>query len=75
MERSSPEVFTDLPLADLYVLDGDHNYAVVSQELNWILAHAPDAVVVLHDVLWPWSRRDLYYEPSPLSPKDKHAAR
>ena len=74
VEKSSPEVFTDLPLADLYVLDGDHNYAVVSQELHWILAHAPDAVVVLHDVLWPCSRRDLYYEPSPLSSKDKHPA-
>lgn len=72
VEKPSPRVLADLPPADLYVLDGDHNYAVVHQELGWILTHAPDAVVVLHDVLWPCSRRDLYYQPSPLSPEDSH---
>ncbi|MFJ8910992.1 class I SAM-dependent methyltransferase [Amycolatopsis sp. NPDC102389] len=68
----SPEVLPQLPVADLYVLDGDHNYAVVKGELAWILEHAPDAVVAMHDVLWPWGRRDLYYEPSALSPRDRH---
>lgn len=72
--RSSPEALADLPIADLYVLDGDHNYAVVRQELDWILTHAPDAIVVLHDVLWPCSRRDLYYEPSTLPAEKKHPA-
>jgi methyltransferase family protein len=71
VERPSPEVLPDLPVADLYVLDGDHNYAVVRQELGWIVENAPDAVVAMHDVLWPCSRRDLYYEPSPLSSGDK----
>jgi hypothetical protein len=70
----SPAVLPDLPVADLYVLDGDHNYAVVRAELAWIMANAPDAVVVLHDVLWPCGRRDFYYQPSPLSPEDTHPA-
>ncbi|MGH3773096.1 MAG: class I SAM-dependent methyltransferase [Pseudonocardiaceae bacterium] len=74
IEESSPEALADLPVADLYVLDGDHNYVVVRQELDWILTHAPDAVVVLHDLLWPWARRDLYYEPSRLSAAVKHPA-
>jgi hypothetical protein len=74
VEKPSPEVLPDLPPAQLYVLDGDHNYAVVERELRWIVANAPDAVVVMHDVLWPWSRRDLYYEPSLLSLADRHPA-
>jgi hypothetical protein len=71
VEKLSPAALAELPVADLYVLDGDHNYAVVLQEVRWILANAPDAVIVVHDVLWPCSRRDLYYEPSPLGPQDK----
>ncbi len=72
IEQPSPEALAELPIADLYVLDGDHNYAVVRRELDWIFAHAPDAAVVLHDVLWPCARRDLYYQPSTLRTEDKH---
>ncbi|PPK71314.1 class I SAM-dependent methyltransferase [Actinokineospora auranticolor] len=74
VERPSPEALADLPLADVYVLDGDHNYAVVREELRWIMTHAPDAVILMHDVLWPAARRDMYYEPSPLRGGDKHPA-
>jgi hypothetical protein len=70
--QASPEALATLPPADLYVLDGDHNYAVVERELAWIVENAPDAVVAFHDVLWPCSRRDLYYQPSVLAPGDKH---
>ncbi|WP_432515349.1 class I SAM-dependent methyltransferase [Kineococcus sp. SYSU DK001] len=64
VERPSPTALADLPVADLYILDGDHNYATVRAEVEWITRNAPDAVVVLHDVLWPCSRRDFYYQPS-----------
>jgi Methyltransferase domain len=74
VEGWSPEVLADLPVADLYVLDGDHNYAIVHDELAWITANAPDALIVLHDVLWPCSRRDLYYEPSVVPPERRHPA-
>jgi len=72
VEQASPQALEELPIGDLYVVDGDHNYSVVHQEISWILAHAPNAVVVTHDVLWPWARRDLYYEPSPLAADDRH---
>ena len=72
VERPSPAVLAELPIADLYVLDGDHNYSVVYNELSWIMKNAPDAVVALHDVLWPCSRRDLYYQPSTVPPEDIH---
>lgn len=74
VEGRSPDVLPDLPVADLYVLDGDHNYATVRAELAWVLTGAPDAVVVLHDVLWPCSRRDQYYLPSRLAPQDRRPA-
>ncbi|MEV4256777.1 class I SAM-dependent methyltransferase [Spirillospora sp. NPDC049652] len=72
VEDRSPGALGQVPSADLYVLDGDHNYAVVRAELAWIMANAPDAVVVLHDVLWPGGRRDMYYQPSPLAPGERH---
>jgi len=72
VERPSPAVLAELPIADLYVLDGDHNYNIVYNELRWIMKNAPDAVVALHDVLWPCSRRDLYYQPSSVAPEDTH---
>lgn len=73
VEKFSPECLGELPVADLYVIDGDHNYATVRGEVDWILANARDAVVVFHDVMWPWARRDLYYQPSRLPDGDRHA--
>lgn len=72
VERPSPAVLGELPIADLYVLDGDHNYAIAFEEVRWIIKHAPDAVILLHDVLWPWARRDLYYQPSFVPEEDTH---
>lgn len=72
VEKPAPAVLADLPPADLYVLDGDHNYAVLHGELSWITRNAPDAAIAFHDVLWPWARRDLYYEPSLLSDDQRH---
>ena len=28
-------------------------------------------MVVLHDVLWPCGRRDLYYQPTPIAPEER----
>lgn len=74
VEKPSPQVLADLPPADLYVLDGDHNYAVVYEEISWIQRHVPDAVIALHDVLWPCARRDLYYQGTPVPQTDQHPA-
>jgi hypothetical protein len=74
VEGWSPGVLAELPVADLYVLDGDHNYATVQDELAWIMANAPDAVIAMHDVLWPWHRRDLYYEPTTVPAERRHPA-
>ncbi|HET9138840.1 class I SAM-dependent methyltransferase [Actinophytocola sp.] len=72
VQGASPAVLPELPLADLYVIDGDHNYATVHEELTWLMANAPDAVIVLHDVLWPCARRDSYYQPSTVDLDSRH---
>ena len=72
VEGFSPAILDDIPNGDVYVLDGDHNYATVRGELDWILAKVPDAIVILHDVLWPWGRRDLYYDANALEPGRVH---
>lgn len=73
-----------LPLlaADLYLIDGDHNWYTVFHELKAIEAsHARAArglpVLFLHDVHWPYGRRDLYYAPEriPAEYRQPHARR
>lgn len=53
--------------ADVYFVDGDHNYYTVLRELRLIRSqadkHQVSPLLVLHDVGWPCDRRDLYYLP------------
>jgi hypothetical protein len=72
VQKFSPAALGELPVADLYVIDGDHNYATVRGEVDWILANAPDAVIVFHDLMWPCGRRDFYYQPTGLAEGDVH---
>lgn len=53
---------------DLALIDGDHNYHTVRGELQILAANAerdnhPFPVVMLHDVDWPYGRRDSYWDP------------
>lgn len=73
-------VLPTLERCDAYFLDGDHNYYTVRHELGWIArtsrsgqksASAP--VIFMHDVSWPWGRRDMYYLPSEV-PADQRGA-
>jgi hypothetical protein len=69
-----------LPLitpADLVLLDGDHNWHTVYNELTLIFLRAAETgtlppVVLFHDVAWPYARRDMYYDPAGLSEADRH---
>jgi cephalosporin hydroxylase len=65
----SHDVLPTLPPADVALVDGDHNWFTVFHELRMLAATARDAaaslpLLILHDVTWPYGRRDLYYEPS-----------
>ncbi len=64
----SHNVLTSLPAMDVALVDGDHNWYTVYHELKMLGATAREAgtplpVLVMHDVCWPYGRRDLYYAP------------
>jgi len=47
---------------DLILLDGDHNYHTVSQELEFLKNMVPEhGIIIVDDYNGRWSTRDLYY--------------
>ncbi|HYF77469.1 MAG TPA: glycosyltransferase [Symbiobacteriaceae bacterium] len=63
-----------LPLVerfDVVLLDGDHNWYTVYHELQLLRERCetlgqPFPLVFLHDLGWPYGRRDLYYNPESI---------
>ena len=67
-ERSA-DALRDMELPDAVVIDGDHNYHTVSEELELIgrrVTGAETPLLLLHDVGWPHARRDAYYDPQSI---------
>ncbi len=67
----SLNVLPTLPPMDAALIDGDHNWYTVFHELDQLravarAAGAPLPVLILHDVGWPYGRRDLYYAPDTI---------
>jgi hypothetical protein len=57
---------------DAAILDGDHNYYTVSEELRLIAERSAGGelpLLIFHDVGWPHARRDDYYDPSLVPPE------
>jgi hypothetical protein len=68
IRETSHEALAHIPLTDAIILDGDHNYYTVSEELRIIAERAEREgrrvpLLLLHDVGWPHGRRDDYYAP------------
>lgn len=66
LQETSHQALRELPRADAYVIDGDHNYYTVSEELRLIAEGAGQEMLpllLLHDVGWPHGRRDDYFAP------------
>ncbi len=64
-----------IELPDAIVIDGDHNYYTVSEELRLIGARAPgDALPLLlfHDIRWPHGRRDDYFDVEQIPEQSRH---
>lgn len=60
-----------IPEVDVAMVDGDHNWYTVYNELKLIEeshGHDPDKLplIFVHDIGWPYGRRDLYYDPSTI---------
>ena len=67
----SLEALPHLPVMDAALIDGDHNWYTVYNELRLLAegaarAGAPLPILVMHDVGWPYGRRDLYYAPDQI---------
>ncbi len=78
--RKSLEVLDEIADVDLALIDGDHNWYTVIEELRALERRArgdgrEPPVVLLHDVGWPYGRRDLYYDPQaiPEAHRQPHA--
>jgi GT2 family glycosyltransferase len=76
----SLEVLGEIVNVDLALIDGDHNWYTVINELRALELSAREGgreppVILLHDVGWPYGRRDLYYDPEsiPEAHRQPHA--
>ena len=74
----SLDVLPELDPMDAALIDGDHNWYTVSNELRLLSdgarrGGAPLPVLILHDVLWPYGRRDLYYSPDQIPEEFRQA--
>ncbi len=62
---------------DVVLIDGDHNWFTVYHELRMIEQLCKDRghplpLMFLHDVAWPYGRRDLYYAPEAIPQEYRH---
>ncbi len=71
----SLEVLGSIKSPDVILIDGDHNWYTVFHELTLLENNVGEGgtfpFVMLHDVGWPYGRRDLYYEPDRVPPGDR----
>jgi hypothetical protein len=66
IRETSTEALRHIELPDVAIIDGDHNYYTVSEELRLIAERVPEAelpLLMFHDVCWPHGRRDDYFAP------------
>ena len=81
----SHEALRNVAAADAVIVDGDHNYYTVTEELRLIEERAradgraaPDdpsaaglPLTICHDAAWPHARRDVYYAPERIPPEHR----
>ena len=71
----SHEALAHLPVPDAVIVDGDHNYYTVSEELRIISERAGRSglpLCLFHDVTWPHGRRDAYWNPDVIPAGHRH---
>jgi Methyltransferase domain len=75
IRETSLDALREIPLPDAVVIDGDHNYFTVREELRLIGGRAPRAelpLLLFHDVCWPHGRRDDYFDYDAIPPDARH---
>ncbi|WP_422657321.1 class I SAM-dependent methyltransferase [Paenibacillus sp. EC2-1] len=70
LEQFSLEALPTIDQYDLILIDGDHNWYTVYHELKSVeqmaLRTGRFPIVLMHDVDWPYGRRDMYYYPESI---------
>jgi hypothetical protein len=64
-----------MAMPDAVIIDGDHNYYTVSDELRLIAERVGDGhlpLLLFHDVSWPHARRDDYFAPEQIPAEHRH---
>jgi len=75
IRETSLEALPKLQLPDALIIDGDHNYYTVSEELRLVGERASGTelpLLLFHDVCWPHGRRDDYYAPEQVPADYRH---
>lgn len=74
--KTSLEAFSDLSDVDAWLIDGDHNWYTVYNELKNIRSlcqrDGKPLLAFLHDIGWPAARRDMYYAPDQIPNEFRH---
>ncbi len=69
IRETSLDALPHLAPTDVVIIDGDHNYYTVREELRLIGERAPGSdlpLLLFHDVCWPHGRRDDYFDQSQI---------
>lgn len=74
-EKRSIDALSQIENPDIVLLDGDHNYYTVTHELQILSGQAKFPLICIHDIDWPYGRRDLYYDPQSIPEQDRHPYR
>lgn len=76
IRAKSLEAIQGLTDVDAWLIDGDHNWYTVFNELTQIRevsrGNGKPLLCFLHDVTWPCDRRDLYYVPKSIPAEFLH---
>jgi SAM-dependent methyltransferase len=75
IRATSLDALRELSLPDAIVIDGDHNYYTVREELRLIAERAAGAafpLLLFHDVCWPHGRRDDYHDAGAIPADARH---
>jgi hypothetical protein len=73
VDTISLDALPKLPAYEAILIDGDHNWYTVYNELRTIEnTQKLFPLVLFHDVAWPYARRDMYYAPDRIPAEYRH---
>jgi hypothetical protein len=76
LQQLSLQALPTIEEYDVILIDGDHNWYTVYHELLTIEQRAKIRgklpIILLHDTMWPYARRDMYYLPDTIPADFRH---